>query len=429
MDPRLVGGLLDHNHNMQGSQAGLGTRNNGGSAVDPPRIRTQSLSEDREPLTPLRFPWRALTWLENHRLLSALALYGAYLMTGAYTRQSVDVAAAEEPAWALATHGTLDLTGIASYELPWYHSYEGAIYSDRFPGSILYLVPAYWLADLLGLDRVTFIPGVVVAAASAAGTVILMRSVFATILPLREARGATIFLALGTGTWSLSANAPWSHTIDQLIIAGTLFLLSRGSWSLAALSSGALIFVRPPLAVVPATIGIALSFWRRSPRLLLKYAVLATPGLVMLLAYNGLLFDRWAISNGFELGGEIRLRLEDLPANLLGALFSPSRGMLIYYPIMIIVPVTVRSAWRIARDWEKAAFLAGLLSLMLQMSLNRYSGGDAFFGPRLLIEPLTLCAPLIARAVALFAETQKVRAVSMCLVAGIAIHGIGAIAS
>lgn len=352
-----------------------------------------------------------------------------YLLTGAYHVQSIDVGAAEEPAWALATHHSLNLAGVPHHQIPWYFNHGGGIYSDRFPGAILYLAPGYWIANLLGLHAFSFVPGVATAALVAAASATIMNRVFVRIFELRAATVATLFFAFGTGTWSVAANAPWSHTLDQLVIALTLYALAAGRFRIAMLVVGFVIPVRPVLAISVGTLGVMLAWQRRSLRFLIESAVLALPGLFVLIAYNHAIFGRWSISNGHELGGRIGAHYGDLPINVIGTLFSPTRGALFFYPILILLPFTFRAAWRAAAGWERAAAVAGLLGLACQLLINRYSGGDTFFGSRLLIEPLTLAAPIIARSVYLCARSRTDRLVSMLLGFGLLIHLFGAIAS
>lgn len=369
---------------------------------------------------------RPLAWL----FLGCLAVY---LATGAYTVVCVDVGAAEEPAWALATHGSLNLANVPHHSIASmkreYFVHSGGIYSDRFPAAILYIVPAYWIAALLGLHGFSMVPGVVTSAVVAATTVVMMARVFARILERRPAVVATVFFAFGTGTWSLTAHAPWSHTYDQLLIAVALWACATGRNWLAALANGLLIPGRAVLAVTVAAFGIVLAWYRRSVRTLVLFGTLAVPGVIALYAYNHVVFDRWSYSNGHELGGEISPHPLKLPLNIFGTLVSPDRGILLLYPVLLLLLFTGRQAWRAANDWERTAALAGLVAALTQLTLNRYQGGDTFFGNRLMIEPLTLAAPLIARGVVIYARTHTNRFVPMMLVFGVIIHGMGAIFS
>lgn len=356
------------------------------------------------------------------------ALVVLYLCTATYTATSIDVVAAMEPAWVAARFGTLNLAGLPHHELPWYFAHNGGIYSDRFPGAILYLVPAYWVADRLGLQDFTFIPGAVTAALVSVGAVFVLHKVYAHVLPTARAVWvATVLTGLGSGAWSIAAHAPWSHTLNLLLIALALLALSKGYWASAGLWLGLAVATRPTMAVGALVIGLALIATNRSLRPAVKLGLGCLPGVGLLLSYNGFLFGRWGPSNGHELGGDIALRAADLPFNVLGALVSPTRGLLLYYPVLILVAVGARAAWRVTTGWERSAALAGLVVLLTQLALNRYSGGDTFFGPRLVIEPLALAAPFMARAVWQIAQRHGPRMVGWAVGAGIIIHGVGGV--
>lgn len=366
--------------------------------------------------------------LRHPRAWFFAGILALYLATATYIGSHIDVAAAMRPAWVLARIGTLNLDGVPHEHLPWYFEHDGGIYSDRFPGAILYLVPSYWIADKLGFHDFTFIPGTVTAAVVSAAAVMVLHAVYGKILPTaREVWVATVFTALGTGVWSLAAHAPWSHTLNLLLISLALLALSRGSWWMAGIWFGFAIATRPTVAVGALVAGVVLAVANRSILPMVRIGVGCLPGVALLFAYNGLLFGRWGPSNGHELGGDVHVRLADLPGNLLGAFISPERGLLFYYPILVIVAVGAVSAWCAAAAWERAAASAGVVVLLTQLALNRYSGGDTFFGPRLVIEPLALAAPLIARSVWEFSRQHGVRFVRWAVVAGIVIHGVGGI--
>jgi alpha-1,2-mannosyltransferase len=152
------------------------------------------------------------------------------------------------------------------------------------------------------------------------------------------------------------------------------------------------------------------------------------PGVALLVSYNGLLFGTWGPSNGHELGGSVGVHWSDLPVNIGGALVSPTRGLLVFYPVLLLALPTLRSAIRAARPWQLAAAIGGTAGLLVQLALNRYSGGDTFFGPRLMIEPLVLWAPLLALAVYKFSVDHP-RSVLLpaALGAGVIVHGAAAI--
>lgn len=384
---------------------------------------TDQVATGAPPVARLRRGW----WRQHFGFLIAVGAFAIYLATGSYADQSIDVMAAEEPAWALATRGTLDLSGIEHHALPWYFEHDGAIYSDRFPGAILYLVPGYWLAAALGVTWFSQAPGVVTAAAAAAATVGVLYQVLCSVLPGSQARVAALFVAFGTGTWSLAADSPWSHTIGQLCVALILLALSRDRVGLAALASGILALTRPVQAVASAVLGATMAWQRRSPGLGVRFAALAAPGLLLLFAFNALMYGTWGPSNGHELAGTIVPRPLDLPVNVVGTLVSPTRGLVFYYPFLLVAPLGFAAAWRSSRDWERSALLAGVSGLLAQLALNQYSGGDVFFGNRLAIEGLTFAVPILARSVAHVVAGPYRRVMLATLVLGVAIHAAGSI--
>lgn len=365
----------------------------------------------------------------SRSILFALLLV-LYVMTAPYAVASIDVVAAAEPAWALATHGSLSLAGIPHSDLMWYFGHDGGIYSDRFPGAIFYLVPAYWAADELGLHAFTLFPGVISATLVTAAAVVLVHDTLQTLTTSRDrVLLASLFVGLGTGAWSIVGHAPWSHTLNFLLIAATLRALSRSSFVWAGFFIGLTVMVRPTMAVAAAVLCIALGVFTRSWRPAIHTAVASIPGVLCLIAYNGLMFGRWGPSNGHELKGDVHLLLGDLPGNVAGALFSPRVGLVVYYPVIVLAVLATRAAWAQATSWERSALLAGLGVMLTQLALNRYTGGEAFFGPRLMVEPLALALPSAARAVWSFHDRgapHRVAVVTLAI-AGVLIHGAGAL--
>jgi hypothetical protein len=297
------------------------------------------------------------------------------------------------------------------------------------------LVPAYLFASLAGVSEFSFVPGSVTAALVSAAAVVIMRRVLGVVLDGPELGIAVLFFAFGTGVWSVCANAPWSHTFTLLALVLALLATSCDRFLLAGLALGLGITARPTVAVAAAVVGASLAWSRRSPAVVARIALGAIPGALALITYNGLVFGSWAPSNGYEVRvagsgateGDLSIKWDSLPANIVGALFSPERGLVIYYPVAVFGLLMVGAAWRSAADWERAAALGGLAVAVVQFSLNRYSGGHTFWGPRLLIEPLVLATPLLARSIALYAESRSRFIVLSCLALGVAVHAYGAV--
>ena len=359
-----------------------------------------------------------------------MAVLAVYLLTASYTALSMDVVAAEVPAWSVATRGQLGLVEIPTPDIPWFFEREGVFFSDRFPGAIAFLVPAYWVADLLGFTGFSFVPGAVTAAVVTALAVLVMNEVYAlTLHSRRSVHVATLFTAFGTGAWSVCASAPWSHTLNFLLLSLGLWALAKDRLVWAGLAFGGVVLTRPQWAIALAILGLCLSLSSRSVIPALKIALGMLPGIALLFAYNGLLFGQWGPSNGRELGGSVQPLWSSFPVNVGGGLLSPTRGLIAFYPIVIVCAIALPSLVRSAPTWQRAAALAGVCGMAVQLLLNRYSGGDAFFGPRLWIEPLVLLAPLLASGAQSFHDQHPRSPVLPVVIGyGVLLHGIGAVA-
>ena len=81
--------------------------------------------------------------------------------------------------------------------------------------------------------------------------------------------------------------------------------------------------------------------------------------------------------------------------NIGMALFSPTRGLLVWSPFLIVLLPGLPAAWRAAPSWVRGGALGGLVYLLVQYKANRYSGGDGFAAYRYPLEALTASAPLL----------------------------------
>lgn len=351
-------------------------------------------------------PRRALVLLRSGLLrLSAhdafrlfVATLALYLLTGGYSVQSIDTAAASEPAWVLATTGSLDLVDSPQFENPWFLETDEGRFSNRAPGAIAYSVPTYAIWNMLGGGS-SWVPGVLSAAIAAALSVALVNVALAQLVGRRTAILASLFFGLGTATWAVSADAQWPHGINQLLIAASLVALSRDRQAKAGVALGLTVFARPQMAPAVLVAGVSQSAMTKSWSFLVRFGLGAGLGALLLIYYNWTVFGRASFDNGLvEFFGRDPAYLTRLPANVLGSLLDPQRGVLVLYPALVVLMPLAISRWRSSPDWVRSAALAGLAAVATQLALNRYSGGDTFFGSRLTIESLTLAFPLLVLA-------------------------------
>lgn len=366
---------------------------------------------------------------------AATLLVAGYVATGNPVRGG-DHYSAALTAWAIATTGSADVSAFADpQDGLWLFPVGDAVVTNRFAGTVLYAVPFYAAADVV-VDGFSMWPGIVAASVSAALAVLF---VWGALLPQgrRVAWAAAAVFGFGTATWAVSADTQWSHGPAQAALAGALLALSRGRLGLAGLALGLALAVRPHLAVAALVIGVWLAVAARSWLPLLRVGLGALPGGLILLSYNAWVHGRFWPTNGLERtaadvswgdsGGGVGLFA--LPENLLGTLASPGRGVLVVYPVLLVLAFFLPTAWRRATVAERAAAAGGVAYLLVQLTLNRYSGGWWYFGSRLTIETLTLSFPILVRAFTAVAP-RPWRIVAVVLLGWtVGTHALGAISA
>jgi len=207
---------------------------------------------------------------------------------------------------------------------------------------------------------------------------------------------AAIVAGLGTSAWSVASAALFQHGPAMLWIALGIFLSTRANWSASGLAFGAAILTRPHTAIVPACVGIGLGLCQRRMAPVIGIGVASSLGLLILLGYNWAVFGKLSVVGGY--GSAITANLTNLDVigffrNLLGALFDPKLGFLIWSPFLIALLPGLIPAWRNSDPWVRYAALGGLLYLLLQYKMNRYNPGNSSLY-RYPLEALTASAPL-----------------------------------
>lgn len=359
----------------------------------------------------------------------ALALFLLYALTASYdSRQPNDAIGTFLASWQLAWHGTLQLpeyvdNGVWVVEGPW-----GAL-SNRLPGAIVFAVPFY---RLLGSpDGPAFYPAAIAAAAATAGGVAAAFAATRRVVPAGVALGAAGLLAFGTGAWTAAANALWTHGPNMLWLALAMLALSRHRPAWAGLALAAAIFTRPHLAFAAAGCGLWLTWRARSLRPALAVAATSSLGVVALVVWNGLVWDRWApLAGGYA--GKVEAATGSGPWTVAerwaGTLVSPERGVLVYSPFLLLLVPGLRAAWRAAPAWVQAGALGGLAYLVAQLQQNGFGGGGGFVSNRLVLETLTLSAPLLALSWAAWTARRRWRRAAFAVLAAAAVfqHAVGA---
>lgn len=255
--------------------------------------------------------------------------------------------------------------------------------SDPHVESVNILLPSFWQATA-------------VAVLSTAAAIAFLGLIFLSQGSPKEAWVATWIAGLGTSAWSIASEMLWQHGPAMLWITLGLFLSLQRRWWSSGLAFGAAVLTRPHTAVISACLGVSSVLESRSIMSALKVGLAACLGLVALLAYNYFVFRSISVSGGYSNNFVNNLVDSDatmLLVNLLGGMFDPRVGLLVWSPFLIILLPGILQGWR-QTDWVFCgAAVGGVIYLLLQFKMNRYMPGYTI-PYRYPLEAITAAAPL-----------------------------------
>lgn len=355
-----------------------------------------------------------------------------------------DTRAAAYASWSLGTQGSTALPEPwpASRNYWGVETPDGRVHVNRFPGVAYWAAPAYAVTDLVGrrpapahpflidLRPAAWTAAITVALAGLVAFVLLRRQV-----PSGVAGAAAAVLILGSGLWSVAADALWPHGPAALLLLLTLWGWRTDRWAVVAVAAAGVVTVRPHLVVALAVLA-AWSLWREPDRRAAVAACLggAATGLLLLSTYTWTTFGRFAPTAGYDAGAHL-VGIVDRPPwrtvlDLGAALGGHPRGLLSFTPVAAVALVAVVLERRRLPPWTVASACAGLVYLVVQVRAVGPLGGRDFFGPRTSLETLVLAAPLLT--VAAYQLARRSRAAVVILVAAavisVGIHAFGAVA-
>jgi hypothetical protein len=373
-------------------------------------------------------------------LLLFLIVWGVYLGTATYTVSQInDTRATAQSAWSLGTRGTLALPQEWEGTIDWEkEGRDGRLYTNRFPGPILWAAPFYTVGEAL-FPRETpghphllnYAPAGVAAATAAALAVLASFLLFRRLADRRLAVIAAGVLAFGTGVWSVSADAMWNHGLTHLTLSLGVLAAIDGRHVRSGAAFAAAVITRPQVAVFAAVVGLWKGAVTRQLRPIIVIGAVSALGALAMVIYTRVLFGL-----SLPVAGHSPERVTDV-ATVPFLVFAervwltfvdPVRGVLFYVPALLVLLPFVRRGWRISPWWVKASAVAGVVYMVVQLRSNTYHGGAQFFGSRLTLEPLVLAAPLFLRTWQAFLSRQRVLRwlLGVLLTIGIALHALGA---
>ena len=167
------------------------------------------------------------------------------------------------------------------------------------------------------------------------------------MLPFWWALIIALATSLGTEVWSTASRSMWSDTWAVLILGVVIFLLLRSECKkrslnpiLLATFSASLYFVRPTNAVSIAAITIYVLLFHR--RIFFIYIV---TGLIWLGAFVA--FSQYHFGTVLPVYYQGRtMQFEGFWLSLAANLISPSRGLLIYVPVVFFIAYLLVRHWR-----------------------------------------------------------------------------------
>jgi hypothetical protein len=193
--------------------------------------------------------------------------------------------------------------------------------------------------------------------------VVVMYRIARLFLPPLSSLALTFIFAFCTSAWSVASRALWQHGPSMLMLSSALYLLllaRRRPWlvQFASLPLALAYVIRPTnsLSVAVLTLYVLIEYRRYFLHYLLWALWVAVPfGLLNLSVYHSLLPNYYSWFREFSTG--------TLFEALAGNLISPSRGLLIYSPVLLfsIVGLVLKVK---RRTWEKLdTALLGIIGL------------------------------------------------------------------
>ncbi len=269
--------------------------------------------------------------------------------------------------------------------------------------SPFYALPSIWLTqrqgDPLLADMLAHVLEKLTASAITAASVALMFLLLRRLSRRADAAALTFLYAFGTTTWVISSQALWQHGLAELLITATLWLITgpttRTRATLVGLFCALIAANRQPDTVFAAAMGFFALRWAGRQRLVLIFAGLATVALVV--TYNLVFVGNLAGGYG-QFADSSHLSRDPLSA-LGGLLVSPTRGLFVFSPFLILVPMLI---WRSLRSPSKTGWLPIALAVAVIAQLVGYCFVDwrqgMSWGPRWLTDMLPILVWLLSLA-------------------------------
>jgi len=245
---------------------------------------------------------------------------------------------------------------------------------------------------------------------------------------IRWALPLAFVFALGTNTWMISSQALWQHSGGELLIALALLLVVASASPLRTALLGAVCVLmaanRPPDALIAGAL-VLFIVWSRRRTALWLLAGGVVP-LAALLYYN--LYFIGNIVGGYALA---KVPIDEFFhlswSGMAGLLISPARGLLVFTPFLVFVPVGLMQ--RLRTPGSRGLAIALSLAVIVQFLLYSQADwrGGVSWGPRWLTDLLPILVWMIAPA-PLVLRSHARRLFILAMAGSVLVQTIGAFA-
>ena len=241
----------------------------------------------------------------------------------------------------------------------------------------------------------------------------------------RWALPLAVAFAFGTNTWMTSSQALWQHGTGELLVALALLLVTSTLTPARCAALGAVSVAmaanRPPDALLAAAI-VLYAVWaaRRMAAWLVAGAVFP---LALVVAYN--MGVTGSLAGGYGTVDRPDFFEHSLWAGLAGVLVSPMRGLLVFSPFLLFVPLGLVRRLRAPGTRVLAALLAAALVAQLVLYAMADWRAGSSWGPRWLTDLLPVLMWMLAPAPLLLRPLARAALVAT-MAASIAVQAIGA---
>jgi hypothetical protein len=252
--------------------------------------------------------------------------------------------------------------------------------------------------------------------------------------PTGRALFIAVALGIGTGYWSTTSQTLWQHETAAFGLSMAVLGFTAPNPRLGALAATGLGLAlagtsRPQLAPAIAVllVGVVVrSGWRRA----------TVPGAIVVAAATALM-SAYLLWFGNVLGGMPLLEalhpqvhatertFSPSPAGFIGLWISPSRGLLIFSPVVIGVAAGVRMIVQdSSRDAARWCAAAALAQYALYSAYAVWWGGHTY-GPRYMLDVLPFVVPIAAAVGTRHVSGMKKAFLSVALVWSVGVAALG----